>query len=174
MFSIFNNNKNWQDNEYFDEVWKERIKELVSYIDIEDYKLCDIGCGEQWTKEFLPKTIKYIPIDYISRSVDTIVCDLNKKELPDCKSMENVVLCSGVLEYIVDIDWFVNSLVKTDKVIASYCTLEKFSNLKIRKQYAWKNNLTLEEFLQLFLKKGFILSKMNIINNNSTFCFLKK
>ncbi len=174
MFKIFRKEKIWQENEYFDEIWKERIEKLISYVDNEDYQLCDIGCGEQWTKEFLPENIKYIPVDYTKRTFDTIVCDLNKKELPSTDIMKNVVLCSGVLEYIVDLDWFVSSLKNTDKVITSYCILERFPSIKIRNRYSWKNNLTLEELITLFIKNGFVLSELDIVNNNHVFCFLKK
>ena len=172
MFKFFESQGNdWRDNEYFDEVWKERIKVLASYLEEADSKLCDIGCGEQWTRKLIPERIAYYPVDYVSRSKDTFICDLNKKELPPSSSLESVVFCSGVLEYVEDLEWFVQRLERSQKVICSYCTLEKFSNLKMRRRLAWKNDLTLNDLIVLFLKNGFVLQRIDEIRNNTTFCF---
>ena len=69
------------------------------------------------------------------------------------------------------IQMIAKSLDKTDKVICSYCTLEKIPNLKTRSIYAWKNNLTLFDFISIFLKNSFIVEKMDEVNNNTTFNF---
>lgn len=165
--------KNWKNIEYFDEQWIDRIKILASYIKSNDIQVCDIGCGKQWLRDLLPVGVRYIPVDYVARSNDTIVCDLEKKELPGHENLTDVIFLSGVLEYISDVDWFVQSLAASRKVSISYCTLEKFPNLKIRNSYAWKNNLTTHELIKKFMNNGFKLTELDSINNNSTFCFEK-
>ncbi len=119
-----NTNKSWKDNEYFDHSWKERIKLLSSYIDSMDNQVCDVGCGMQWLRDFLPKNIKYIPVDYVQRSDDTIVCDLNQSmdEL-NKEHLRDVIFLSGVLEYIENLDKFIEVISVSNKVILSYCSL---------------------------------------------------
>lgn len=171
-----NNHKDkvWNDIEYFDDNWKHRIQKLSEYIEKDSKIVCDIGCGEQWLKLYLNEGIKYLPVDYKKRTPEVIQCDLNNFELPSVEHLSDVVFCSGVIEYLNDVEWFVKSLNKSKKVIISYCTLEKFPNLKMREKFTWKNHFSLFEILQIFLKYDFILTKLDVINKNTAFCFINK
>lgn len=174
LLSFFKKTKpTWQSLEYFDEGWIERIKLLSSYLNSDNLTVCDMGCGKQWLKEHLPQSVTYIPVDYVARTSDTIVCDFDKREMPDQSLLNDVVFCSGILEYIDDIDWFISSISSAKKIIASYCTIEKFPNLKLRESYAWRNNYSSHELISKFIKAGFVLKKIDIVINNSTYCFEK-
>jgi hypothetical protein len=59
--------------------------------------LADLGCGRQTVRSLLPPGWVYVPVDRLSRSADTIVCDLDR-ELPDLHC--DVIFCLGVLEYL--------------------------------------------------------------------------
>lgn len=165
---------NWREIEYFDEKWKDRIKALSFYISNNDEKICDLGCGKSWLKDYISDRIEYFGVDYIQRNSNTIVCDLNKKELPSTKIMEDVIFASGVLEYMEDMPWLVENFSKfSRKTIVSYCTVEDFSDLKQREFLAWKNHYSLFEFINIFLDNGFILTKIDKMNDNTLLCFEK-
>ena len=64
---ILKKRKKRQDIEYFDEVWKERIKIMCLLIANDEKIVIDIGCGKMRLKEFLLKDVKYIGVDYKDR-----------------------------------------------------------------------------------------------------------
>lgn len=164
----------WQKIEYFDEAWKNRIREMAESIDPGDRSVCDIGCGQEWLRDFLPPGIKYYPVDYTKRSDETIVCDLNKKELPPEAAMQGTIFCSGVLEYIVDYSWFLKSIGQhSKKIILSYCTREEIPDFSVRTGLAWKNHLISSEIVDIMQDCGFSLAKTSMYNKNSIFVFIK-
>lgn len=147
----------WKKIEYFNTDWKSRIEIMSQFIKSGDSVL-DLGCGEMWLKEFMPKDCVYIPVDYRKRKEDTVVCDFNKNEFPEMKV--EVGFISGCFEYIVDYNLFVGKLRKyCDRVIISYVSTEIQSNLRKRKNNAWRNHLDKNQFLKVFVRNGFNLDK---------------
>lgn len=61
--------------------------------------LIDMGCGHQTLKAILPKTVTYVPVDYIARAEGVRVMDFNR-ELPT--DTHTVATFLGVLEYFAD------------------------------------------------------------------------
>lgn len=57
-----------------------RTKHLSSLIDPQAKSVMDLGCGEMKLREYLAPEIKYIPVDYVKRSEETLVCDFNKHQ----------------------------------------------------------------------------------------------
>lgn len=163
----------WEKNEYFDSKWELRIKVMSLFIDKKDKKICDIGCGEGKLKKFIPQRSSYIGIDYRERKDVTHVYDLNY-EYPPIEIIEDVVFCSGVLEYIYDLKSFAAYLAQyAKKIIFSYCPLEHTSNQEDRKKRGWVNSFTKKEIITLFSIFGMELRHENIIFNNMIFCFDK-
>jgi hypothetical protein len=149
--------KTWKDIEYFDERWMERIEKMSKFIDVSE-SVMDLGCGKMWLQSFLDKSTAYYPVDYVKRSENTIVADFNKKEFPSLNV--DVVFASGVLEYIDDPDWFVKQISAcSNKCILSYCTMDYFPDIKIRKSAKWVNNLFFKDIENLFNKNNMILDK---------------
>ncbi len=164
--------RTWKKIEYFDESWKDRIMQMTKYIS-PNSKVIDLGCGKMWTREFLPKGCTYIGADYVKRGEDTIICDFNRYQFPNI--ITDVAFISGCLEYINDYVWFINQVSKySTSCIISYCTLESFPKIELRKELAWVNNLKREELITLFEKTDFKLFKEDITSsNNSIFVFSK-
>jgi hypothetical protein len=172
--SYFSRQKEWHDQEYFDPAWKNRIEQMCRHIDKNDMQVCDFGCGQAWTKQYIPNNLKYYGIDYISRNTETIVCDINKKELPDIEIMNDVIFCSGFIEYIEDTDWFFNSITPhAKKIILSYCGLKEFPKLSLRKKLAWKNHLYTTDIIENILQYGFALTYCDHENKYSILTFEK-
>lgn len=163
---------NWQDNEYFDPIWEERIKSMSAYL-LPNDRVVDLGCGMMWLKKFLLVTNEYIPVDYKKRDKNTIVCDFNKNEFPDKKA--DVYFVSGCLEYIIDPNWFITKISDyTHRCVISYCTSDIFSNLEVRKNLMWKSHLSEKQLIDLFAKHGFHMKDTFITDlNNQIFYFSK-
>jgi len=143
----------WKQFEYFDESWKERVRQMCKYIPISASSVMDLGCGKMWLQEMLDVQIKYIGVDYVKRGKDSIVCDFNKREFPS--NSVDVIFVSGCLEYINDPEWFIEKIAQHSPIcILSYCTLETFPSLEERRQYCWKNHLTKDELIFLFYKNS--------------------
>lgn len=61
--------------------------------------VADFGCGRQTLRALLPASWTYTPFDYMPRSDDTVIWDLNRG-CPD--GTFDVVFLLGVLEYLQD------------------------------------------------------------------------
>ena len=170
---LFNEKKTWQDIEYFDEGWKERISSMAEFID-PNVKVMDLGCGKSWLKNYLPENCEYIPVDYIKRSAECIVADFNKKQFPQIKA--DVLFVSGCLEYIKDYSWFISKLCSHgNRIIISYCTTDEFPNWSKRKSLLWENHLSSSILINYFEKKGFIPVASKITKeNNRIYVFERK
>jgi hypothetical protein len=162
----------WVHNEYFDEKWRARIYKLSSFINSEDGSVCDFGCGKGWLKEYIPTSLRYFGVDYVRRDEETIVCDVNRRALPPSECMSGVVFCSGFFEYMNEPLWLAEVFAQNArKIVISYCTLESFPEMRVRKELAWKNHFTTFSFINLFMSHGYILAKIDREELNTLFSF---
>lgn len=83
------------------EGWKKRAATMSELIPKEVKSILDIGCGECLLKEFIPDNVKYYGLDYCKRDENTIVCDLNKEQLPAYLDID-LYYMAGVIDYIND------------------------------------------------------------------------
>lgn len=169
---LFLRNKRWQDMEYFDPRWSERIFEMSKYL-TPGKSVIDLGCGKMWLKQYLSNN-EYYPVDYADRGEGTIIKDFNKHEFPEINA--KVAFVSGTLEYVSDTEWFVSEISKhSDECILSYCTIENFPDLKFRKKQAWRNNFSRNEIIKLFSSFGLeLVAENSTLTKNSMFYFVNK
>jgi len=141
----------WTSSDEFDESWKKRISKMASNIDIPG-AVVDIGCGRMWLESQLKENNGYVPVDFVRRDERTIVLDINKDTLPDFNAP--VAFLSGILEYVSDVNKFSQQLIRQrfEKIILSYCTVEKYSNISCRKKLNWVSNLSIFELIDLFIE----------------------
>ncbi|MBI5371160.1 MAG: hypothetical protein HZA79_03935 [Sphingobacteriales bacterium] len=170
ILSFIKKKKSWAEIEYFNEEWKERIALMAKFITPSSIVL-DLGCGKMWLKEYMPESTIYIPVDYLKRSPEVIVCDFNKKQYPDKRA--DIAFISGCLEYIAPYNWFISSACAfSGKVILSYCTTNQFPEKKKRNALAWVNHLSESDIVDIFKKNNFqLIHKSITANNNSIFVF---
>lgn len=178
MISLFKKvlqrNKKWEDIEYFDENWKNRIKIMSLFIKNEKNVL-DIGCWKMWLKGYLWENKTYIGLDYKDRGWN-YVCDLNNEDFPNIKC--DVVFMSGVLEYINDYEKLIKDICDlwNKSVIISYCAIDYKinSDIKFRKKLTWVNHLSINDLVWIFEKENFYKEKIDINYNwNYIFKFTK-
>lgn len=131
-------------------MWLDRVEVMVKFIDDTDRKVMDLGAGSMHLKELLSKDVEYYPVDYVKRSSETIVCDFNKNEFPEFDV--DVMVCSGILEYIEQPKQFLDNVTKhCRKIILSYKGKEKFDYTM----------LFSNEIIDFLLLKGFRMTKEN-------------
>ncbi|MBZ5573685.1 MAG: hypothetical protein LAO09_17610 [Acidobacteriia bacterium] len=164
--------RSWEELEYFDESWKNRIEEMARFI-APGESVIDLGCGKMWLKPLLKNNI-YHPVDYKRRDESTVVANFNRHEYPDI--VADVAFLSGTLEYIEDSDWFVRQICsRSKKCVVSYCTTECYPDLKVRNRKAWKSHLSRCGLLELFAKNGMDLdSESGVVAQNPIFVFSKR
>jgi hypothetical protein len=134
----------------FDEAWRARIAHLASFIDTSGPVL-DIGCGMMWLEPLLSRGNRYVPIDYVRRDDRTILVDLNAQPLPAIDA--EFAFMSGVLEYIQDVPGFFRQLMnrKIRRIMLSYCTLECWWKMPLRKSLNWVSHESIEDLLNVLL-----------------------
>ena len=155
----------WKDRENKDgfsrDMWEKRIKLMSEMIDDEISSVLDLCAGGMLLRQYLEPSVEYYPVDYESRCDETIVCDFNNYEFP--KLDVDLVFVSGCLEYVKDVDWFINNITNAAKseILISYCALDFISDISVRRKNAWINDVTISELIYKIQNQGFILTNRN-------------
>ena len=89
----------WRNIEYFNKKWKVRIEKMSAFVD-PNCSVVDLGCGRMWLREYLPKTVRYYPVDYEDRGAGCIVQDFNQYQYPDVDA--DTAFASGCQEHVND------------------------------------------------------------------------
>lgn len=165
--------RSWKSVERFDDRWRGRIKQMSGFISKNDTSVVDLGCGPMWLKDYLEADVTYTGVDYKNRGPNTIICDLNKDCLPELYS--DVYFISGCLEYIHSPSHLVQEMSRQtlNRCIISYCSVNHFSDQRLRRKKGWVNHLTEEQLIDLFISNDMSLQNQCITaDNNSIFVFL--
>jgi len=99
--------------------------------------------------------VEVYPIDYILRSDETIVCDLNAGDFPAISA--DVSVLTGILELLSTCESLLRHVSATtkQKIILSYMTLEKFPDIEGRRTSAYVNHFTEQEVIDLMAQNGY-------------------
>ena len=145
--------------------WKRmrmRNRDVAMWIDENVHSVIDYGAGEMFLKTLLPAScVEYYPIDYIRRSDETIVCDLNAGDFPAISA--DVAVLTGILEFVATAKSLLRHVSATtkQKIILSYMTLEKFPDREGRRTSAYVNHFTEQEVVDLMEQNGFALKEQH-------------
>src|ERR1044071_1990175 len=94
----------WSNTENLESWWGARTEKIVGFIR-PGARVVEFGAGSRHLEKLLDKSCVYFASDLVNRGSGTIVCDLNKRPLPDLTELSaDVAVFSGVLEYIRDLD----------------------------------------------------------------------
>jgi hypothetical protein len=156
----------WSSSAEFDEAWKRRIETMASYIEGAG-TVADFGCGMMWLKPLLPPGNSYLGIDYLPRTSETIVLNLNTDALDGI--VADIAFLSGVMEYVEDVPSFIGKLKERNfrQVILSYCTIEKHPEMAARHNCNWASHASIFDILAWFLPE-FRLTALDEVNNHNT------
>jgi hypothetical protein len=153
----------WSKSENFCQNWSRRSPFAAALCADSDC-VCDIGCGLQSLRPLLPAHIKYLPADIAKRTEDTVVCDLNQKELPlEYLREADTVTLLGVIEYIFDVPWLLQALRQSIKVlIVSYNPADMLATG--RRENGWVNDFRLDELVLMINAAGYLVRDVNLVD----------
>nr|WP_246617467.1 putative nucleotide-diphospho-sugar transferase [Rhizobium populisoli] len=147
----------WADKVNLLSQWSGRAEIVASLIDAPDVVL-DLGCGGMDLERHLKPGVTYQPSDIVSRDARTIVCDLNKGELPDIKA--SVVSMLGVLEYIHDPKLLLDRLaVKWPRLLVTYYPTD-FDGKRDRSAHGWFSALSSAGLVSIAVSAGYDLKSI--------------
>ena len=131
--------------------------------------------------QLLNKGITYKGVDFIApvENVDFSFyqCDLNTGDLPQEIKNSEMVICSGLLEYVENIPDFmkkIQEIIKKDGyLVASYFNmnhinrrLQKIKGQKVYFHDDWRGNYSFSELRSIFKKSGLKLIKVYPMGNS--------
>ena len=154
----------WLHDESFCPAWEYRSV-FAAAMCADSRSVCDIGCGMQSLRSFLPKGVRYLPADLVKRSDDTEVCDLNRKQLPTAHlSRADTVTLLGVIEYLLDPAWVFESLSpRIEKIVVSYVPVDL---LKVdRRKRGWVNDFSAGDIVKMLHAADFQLRDMTLCDS---------
>jgi hypothetical protein len=162
--------KRWKPIENHGKDWQVRTIKMAEFI-VPNSNVIEFGAGRMVLKEYLPENCSYTPPDIVDRGNSTIICDLNKINLP---IFDNYDFCifSGVLEYINDVPKLIKHLsANMDTFIISYAVVKKGDNIYKRGIHGWVNNYNNESIIKIFEKNNYILTNKSKWLNQEIYVF---
>ena len=165
----------WADDGNYDHNWTTRTTWLYRMIP-EHYKtILEFGAGMCYTVCLLKEHQIYTPSDLINRDEyargrgePTIVMDLNSDPW-DIEGPYDVVLMSGVFEYVEDVETLIGHLADITKMVV--CSYSDTTNANRNKRNGWVNSMTQAEFRDLFGFAGFDIIERSNWNGQALYKF---
>jgi hypothetical protein len=164
----------WSNDKSYDTSWKQRSAQIAAHIKPKS-SVIDFGCGLMSLRDFLPEGCHYQPVDVVARAPETIICNFNQRELPPGK-LYDVVVCAGLLEYIYDVDWFIENIVPYGRrfLVSYYMLTPKFPSGTARLRHGWVNSLSADDLVRKFTQAGLsLIRRERILPGEDLFEFAK-
>lgn len=161
--------------------WSSRTEKVAELIP-DGTRVIEFGAGNCQLKSLLASNCSYVPSDLVDRGPGTVICDLNKRPLPDLGYLiVHMAVFVGVLEYVNDLPTLIEWLAGQVTVcIASYeCVRSKpFSLSRIaevfhRAYYGYVSYYTEKQLLELFDGNGFACEKTETWRDQKLFVLTK-
>jgi len=174
--------KRWSNPYSIEASWEPRTKKMAEFIP-KEATVIEFGAGNRWLEQHLDPSCKYVPADLVDRGPGTIICDLNKRPLPDLTPLRvDVAVFIGVLEYVCDlpsvIEWLSNhvSFFAVSYVCAnsSPCTIRGLKEMIQRLKAGYMNSYRKEGLLEVFRKVDFVCVRQDTWYNNDLFLFAQQ
>ena len=134
--------------------WDSRNRLIADHV-APNSSVLDVGAGAMTLKNYLPPGCTYQPVDVVLGCADTLLANFNTQSIPVITVRYDYVICSGVLEYIVDVDNFLNIVKEWGKtIILSYAVLDLSPDIDSRKSNGWFNHFYKDQLETAFVLCG--------------------
>lgn len=140
-----------------------RLKMAASMLEWNKYeKVIDLGAANERLRNFIPKEIKYIPVDYLKYTDSTLVMNINKYEFPFLGAEEKqdkvCIMAIGIVQYCADWKWFLNAMTQTaDCIIIGHDDFARLAREYRRTQWGRFNALFDHQIIRYMQEQGFVL-----------------
>ena len=131
--------------------WDARNRLIAEFIPMNSSVL-DFSAGAQLLKSYLKLGCAYQACDVVTNLPDVIYCDFNAKAYPKLPRVYDVVVCSGILEYMRSPLSFLSEIRSYGgrRIILSYNPLIEDTSKVHRLAVGWVNHFTEDELADLF------------------------
>lgn len=148
----------WSRNAGEKPVWDERNR-IVAALISPGSTVLDIGAGAMTLARHLPAGCEYQPMDVVAGNPQTWLVDFNAGRIPDVPKVFDFVVCSGVMEYVLPIGYFLNHVARWGrKVILSYATTDLNPELASRQRSGWVNHFSERELRRQLRRHGLLIT----------------
>lgn len=139
-----------------------RLKVATKMVEWNKYEtLIDLGAANERVKEFLPRNINYIPVDYVKYSENTVLCDINKYEFPNTGFIPNktCIFSIGNIQYCKNWKWYLETISKNcECLILAHDDLPRLNREYRKTHWSRYNALFDHEFIRYMQSLGFIIT----------------
>jgi glycosyltransferase involved in cell wall biosynthesis len=155
----------WSRGHSFPPEWTARTRRIAQLIP-PGTRIIEFGAGRRQLELFLDPSCRYFPSDFLSRGPGTLICDLNRRPLPDLQKLQlDIAVFAGVLEYLNDLDTVARWLADQVAVcVASYeCTsdasgMARAREVMTRTGNGWVSHYSQAMLIEAFTRGGFDLA----------------
>jgi hypothetical protein len=153
----------WHRPENLESWWESRTAKLAAFVP-KGARIIEFGAGRCQLPRYLDPGATYFASDLVTRIPGTIICDLNRRPLPDLRHLEvDVAFFAGVLEYIADLDALARWLsTQVRTCVVSYqalgtrsWTAGRLAERARRKKLGYFNAYDPKAFVRVFEATGF-------------------
>jgi len=142
--------------------WPWRVRAAVRLAEklplVPPCRVADYGCGKQTLRAALPADWTYVPIDYIERSSDTILCDFTRQMPP---GEYDLIFCLGVLEYLIEPGQLLRHALDHGRfLVVSYHGRQEGDRGR-RQREGWGSALSYDVLESLIREKGGMILEVN-------------
>ena len=150
---------------------REARRAAVSYI-LPGSVVLDLSCGTTSLEPMLPPESRYIPCDVVKRRDRFVFCDFNHTgELPKVQDA-TLVVCLGLLEYVVDIKGFLQALGSYGLPIVLTYHPRELGDHEAFSSFGWVNSLSCQEIFALLAASGFEIREHRQVGKHQIVMFL--
>jgi hypothetical protein len=162
------------------ETWWQSRTEALSTLIPPGSRVIEFGAGKCHLKACLDASCHYIACDIVERDPGTIICDLNRRPLPQLSHLHpNVAVFAGVLEYVRDVEavvaWlsqFVVLCVFSYDCFPAKASLPGRVREKARRfYYGYLSDVTEEQLRRMFERHGFANTETKTWTTQRIFAF---
>jgi hypothetical protein len=172
----------WADPRSLEAWWEPRTRQAADLVP-DGSRVIEFGAGNRILERYLHPSCSYVASDLVDRGGGTMVCDLNRRPLPDIGAGEfDVAVLMGVLEYLVDVPGTLNWLSRSigTCVVSYVCmetrrrSLEGLCEKASRVTQGWMNHYRPEELQTLFAAYRFRIDHEQRWGNNRLFVLSRR
>ena len=162
----------WSRQDVFHQNWKERTLILSKFIK-DNCSVVEFGAGNAILKDNLNASIRYQPVDVVKRTEAFMVYDLNSSPFTFDLTPYDIVIFSGVLEYVYTIETVFEELSKCiSTVLMSYACSDVCS--KDRLTNGWLSDYSVSQLETIFGTYGYKIHHSQMWRDQNIFVLLKQ
>jgi len=142
--------------------WDGRNQLIATFIP-SGASVLDLGAGSQSLAGHLAHGCHYQPCDVVKSTQAVLLCDFNSGRYPDIQQQYDFVVCSGLLEYLRDIDTFLRVVMRYGRIlIVSYACRQPSESKFARARHGWLNHFTRTELQTKFAASDLECSEIGV------------